>query len=120
VLQSFIIDFAITGRQLEARFDQGLVPFLIYVCALVFFLVSLRFVLGLSRWPLANLFLGALAYRGILAMETFLNTLEVQEFINSLVGDLVPLPYFSPMIFVFLGLLVYLYTFLSFLARRKV
>jgi hypothetical protein len=119
VLQSFIVDFAITGRQLDSRFHQGLAPFLIYVCALVFFLVSLRFVLGLSNWPLANLFLGALAYRGILAMETFLNTLEVQEVLNSLFGDLVPLSYFSPMVFVFLGLLICLYTFLSFLARRK-
>jgi hypothetical protein len=119
VLESFIIDFSITSRQMDSRFDQGLLPFLTYICALVFLLVSLRFVLGLSKWPLANLFLGALVFRGVLAMETFLNTLEVQEILNSLFGELVPLPYFSPLIFVFLGLLVCLYTFLSYLARRK-
>jgi hypothetical protein len=119
VLQSFVIDFSLTSGQLGDRFDQGLLPFLAYVGALVFLLVSLRFVLGISNWPLANLFLGALVFRGILAMEGFLNTLEVQDVLNTFLGDVLLLSYFTPLIFVFLGFLVYLYTFLNYLARRK-
>jgi hypothetical protein len=119
VLQSFIIDFALASRQMDLRFVQGLLPFMSYICALVFFLVSLRFVLGISNWPLANLLLGALVFRGILAMENFLNTPEVQDILNTFLGETIPLPYFTPLIFVFLGLLICLYTFLSHLARRK-
>jgi hypothetical protein len=124
VLRSFIIDFSLASRQLADRFVQvppqgGPLSFAIYACALVFFLVSLRVVLGLSNWPLANLFLGALVFRGILTTETFLNTREVQDILNSFVGDLIPPGYTSPLIFVFFGFLVCLYTFLSYLARRK-
>jgi hypothetical protein len=119
VLQSFSIDFSLASRQLVDRFSQGLFPFLVYTGALVFFLVSLRFIMGLSNWPLANLFLGALVFRGILIMETFLNSLEVQDVLNTFVGDTVPLSYFTPLIFVFLGFLVCLYTFLSYLAHNK-
>jgi hypothetical protein len=121
-LHSFIIDFSLASRQMLERFaapGAGLLSLLIYSCALVFFLVSLRFVLALSNWPLANLFLGALLFRGILAMEIFLNTREVQDILGSLLGELIPLPYISPLIFMFLGFLVCLYTFLSYLARRK-
>lgn len=122
VLESLDIDLSLASRQLSGRFDSpesGLIPFMIYTCALVFFLVSLRFVLDLSKWPLANLFLGALIFRGILSMETFLITPEPQEILHSLLGDLIPPLYTVPLIFVFLGFLVCLYTFLSYLARRK-
>jgi hypothetical protein len=121
VLQSLDIDLSLASRQLNGRFDSpgGLIPFMVYLCALVFFLVSLRFVLNLSKWPLANLFLGALMFRGILSMETFLVSPEPQEILDSLLGDLIPPLYTVPLIFVFLGFLVCLYTFLSYLARRK-
>jgi hypothetical protein len=119
VLQSFSIDFSLASRELLSRFSQGLLPFLIYTGALVFFLVSLRFIMGLSKWPLANLFLGALVFRGILIMEIFLNSLEVQDVLNTFVGETVPISYFTPLIFVFLGFLVCLYTFLSYLAHKK-
>jgi hypothetical protein len=123
-LQSFFIDFSLVSRHLVDRFTLapplgGALPFMIYVCALVFFLVSLRIVLDLSNWPLANLFLGALAFRGIVVMETFLNSREVQDILNSFLGDLIPPGCASPLIFVFLGLLISLYTFLHYLARRR-
>jgi hypothetical protein len=122
VLRSFVIDFSLASRQLTGRFTApqgGLPSFLIYVCALVFFLVSLRVVLGLSNWPLANLFLGALIFRGILTMETFINTREVQDILDSFLGDLIPPGYASPLIFVAFGFLICLYTFLNYLARKK-
>jgi hypothetical protein len=120
VLQSLDIDLSLAGDLLVSRFSSaGIVPFTVYVCALGFLLVSLRFVLGLSKWPLANLFLGALIFRGILSLETFLITREFQEILNDFLGDLIPPLYTAPLIFVFLGFLVCLYTLLSYLARRK-
>jgi hypothetical protein len=118
--RSLIVDFSLAGRQMLGRFaSPGTGSLLIYSCALVFFLVSLRFVLALSNWPLANLFLGALLFRGVLALEIFLNTQEVQDILESFLGELIPPPYISPLVFVFLGFLVCLYSFLSYLARRK-
>ncbi|MDR1444940.1 MAG: hypothetical protein LBI94_08690 [Treponema sp.] len=122
VFQSIDIDFSLASGQLGRRFDSpgsGIIPFMAYICALVFLLVSLRFVLGLSKWPLANLFLGALVFRGILSLETFLITPEFQEILNNFLEDLIPPSYTIPLIFVFLGFFVCLYTVLSYLVRRK-
>jgi hypothetical protein len=119
VLQSLDIDLSLVSRQLIGRFDTGILPFMVYLCALSFLLISLRFVLGLSRWPLANLFLGALIFRGILALETFLMTPEPLEILNGFFGDLIPPLYLVPLVFVFLGFLVCLYTLLSYLARKR-
>jgi hypothetical protein len=120
VLQSLDIDLSLVSGLLAGRFNStDIFPFMVYVGALCFLLVSLRFVLGLSKWPLANLFLGALIFRGILSIETFLVAPEPQEILNGFLGDLIPPLYMVPLIFVFLGFLVCLYTFLSYLARRK-
>ncbi|MDR1024686.1 MAG: hypothetical protein LBL56_03090 [Treponema sp.] len=124
VLQSFIIDLSLASREWVNRFDRGssgggLLPFLVYSGALVFLLASLRFALGLSNWPLANLFLGALIFRGILSLEVFLGVPEVEDVLNGLLGELIPPLYTAPLIFASLGFLVCLYSFLSFLARRR-
>jgi hypothetical protein len=118
-LQSLTIDFSLTGRQFALRFSEGLISFLIYGGSLIFLLASLRFILDLSNWPLANLFLGALAYRGILALETFLNTEEIQEFLASFLGNHIPVPFITPMCFCALAVLICLYTGLNRLARRR-
>ncbi|MDR0451218.1 MAG: hypothetical protein LBH26_08130 [Treponema sp.] len=118
-LQSLIIDFSLTGWQLAACFAEGPLFFLVYTAALVFLLASLRFILGLGSWPLANLFLGALVFRGILILETFLNSGEIRRFLADFVGDLIPPSFMSPLVFCFLGFLVCLYSGLNFLAVRK-
>jgi hypothetical protein len=120
-LRSLAIDLSLTGRQFEARLHEGFFPFLIYAGALVFLLVSLGFILKLSNWPLANLFLACLAFRGILAAETFLNSPEIQALLAGFLGDRFPLPlsWTVPLIFCFFGVLVNLYTFLVFLAKRQ-
>jgi hypothetical protein len=118
-LRSLAIDFSLTGRQFEARLREGLVPFLIYAGALIFLLVSLGFIMKLSNWPLANLFLGCLAFRGILAGEIFLNSPEIQDLFASFLENRLPLSYAVPLIFCVFGVLINLYTFLVFLARRR-
>jgi hypothetical protein len=119
LLQGLIIDFSLTGRQFVLRFAEGPRIFLLYIAALLFLLVSMRFILNLTNWPLANLFVGALAFRGILALDIFLNTGEIQGTLGSFVGDVVPPVFITPLLFFFLGLLACLYSGLHFLAVRK-
>jgi hypothetical protein len=118
-LKSIAVDFFLTGTQFESRLEQGFVPFFIYAGALIFMLASLGFILSVSNWPLANLFLGALAFRGVLAAETFLNSQEIQELFASFLGNRLPLSWTVPLIFCFFGVLVYLYTILAYLAKRR-
>jgi hypothetical protein len=120
-LQSIAIDVSLAGRQMESRREEGLDSFFIYLGALAFLLASLGFIQKLSSWPLANLSLGCLAFRGILAAETFLNSPEIQDLIASFLGDRFPLPpsWTTPLIFCLFGVLINLYTFLVFLAKRQ-
>jgi hypothetical protein len=90
-----------------------------YAGALIFLLVSLGFILKLSNWPLANLFLGCLAFRGVLAAETFLNSPEIQDLFAEFLENRLPLSYTVPLIFCVFGVMINLYTFLVFLARRR-
>jgi hypothetical protein len=118
-LRSLIIDFSLAGHELADRFAEGPRSFLIYALALIFLLSSLRFILDLGSWPLANLFLGALAFRGILILETFLDSRDIHGFLAGFIGDTIPPSLISPAVFSFLGLLVCLYSGLSFLITRK-
>jgi hypothetical protein len=116
-LNSLFIDFSLSAGQFEAREKEGLIPLGIYAAALILFLVSLRFILDIGNWPLASLFLGALAFRGVLAFDTFLNSGEIQDLLASFVGDRIPLAFISPLVFCTLGLLVLLYTALVHLVK---
>jgi hypothetical protein len=120
-IHSIFIDFSLTARQLDMRFLEGLFPFLIYAGGLILLLGSFRSLLRLSAWPLANLFLGALIFRGILSLETFLNQQETQLLISSFIGNRLPGAFITPLAFSCLGIFIILYTLLSYLAwgRRK-
>jgi hypothetical protein len=118
-LKSISIDLRLNSEILRRYYDEGLMPFLMYTGSLIFFLCSLIFIFKLSAWPLANLCLGCLAFRGVLALETFFNTVEIQETFDSFLQNRLPLPMVVPLIFCAVGLLAYLYSFLVFLARRQ-
>ncbi|MDR0602173.1 MAG: hypothetical protein LBG42_07290 [Treponema sp.] len=118
-LKNAAIDFSLAGERLKSRFAAGPVPFFVYLVPLVFLLVSLGFVFRPGRWPLANLLFGALVFRGILAAETFVNSPEVQNVFGSLLGNRIALPFAVPLLFTALAVLVNLYTFLVFVARKS-
>jgi hypothetical protein len=118
-ISSIAIDFDLVSREFKDRLGQSLFLFSVYAGALVFFLSSLRFLLELSQWPLANLFLGALAFRGILALEIFLDTPETKEFLKSFLGERLLGPVLTPLVFCVLGTLIVVYTLLINLARGK-
>jgi hypothetical protein len=117
LLNDFLVDSALVSDQFETRLDEGLISFAIYGGALIFLLVSLRFVLGLSSWPLANLFSGALVFRGILAFQTFIDSRTIQDFILTFFDNPIDNSIISPVIFTLLGLVILLYTFLVTLVR---
>jgi hypothetical protein len=117
LLQGLLVDSALVAEQLETRLDRGLLFFALYGGAVILLLSSLRFVLELSSWPLANLFCGALAFRGILAFQTFMDSRSVQTFIVAFFDNRIDGALLSPIVFSVLGLLTLLYTFLVSVAR---
>jgi len=118
-LTSLFIDVRLNAGMIQKTFAEGYIPFLIYTGSLIFFLCSLGFAIKVSVWPLANLFLGILAFRGILAFDTFLNSPEIQFILGSVLGNVVPASFVIPMIFTCLGLLIHTYSVLVFVARRR-
>jgi hypothetical protein len=119
LMNGLLIDSALAAEQFESRLDEGLIPFAIYAGALIFLLVSLRFVMDLSSWPLANLFSGALVFRGILAFQTFLDSRIIHDFLLAFVDGRIIGSLLSPVIFTGLALLILIYTLLVNLARGR-
>jgi len=113
------IDFYLGAAELRGRLGHSFLYFAIYAFSLILLLVSMRFVLDLSRWPLANLFLGALAFRGIVALEAFLNTREINSMIDSFLNERVAPMLITPSVFGALALLVIIYTLLIRIARPR-
>jgi hypothetical protein len=118
-LSGISADFAGSARVFKAWFDAGLVPFAVYAGSLSLFLISLGCLVNISFWPLANLFFGALAFRGALALEHFLNTAETHELLSSFAGNIIPESLINPIIFTVLGILILLYSGLVYLARGR-
>jgi hypothetical protein len=118
-LNSILLDFSLSSGQLDLRFGQGLIPFGIYAGSLILLLVSLGFIMELSRWPLANLFFGALVFRGVLALENRINTDTILNLAGSFLGARITPDLVSPLIFTTLTLVVILYTILAHFARSR-
>ena len=111
-------DINLNSIQLKNRFEEGLYPYLIYLAALIFLLSSFGFLLKISVWPLAGLFLGILTFRGILAIETFLNSNEVMEFYELIFKTIIPVTLIVPIIFAGFALLLNIYSVLVYASKR--
>jgi hypothetical protein len=118
-MTSLFIDFSLAAGQFRDRLREGLIPFSMYLGALCLLLSSLRIVMELTAWPLANLFLGALAFRGILAAGTFLDSGEIQQFIMGFLKTDIPRTTITPIVFCGLAVLVLLYTAAVTLAKGR-
>ena len=118
-LNSIAIDIRLNAEMFQKKFNEGLFSYLIYAGSLIFLLCSLGYAIKISVWPVANLFLGVLAFCGILALSTFLNTPEVQEITDSFLRGTISAARAVPLIFLGLGLLLHLYSFLVFIVRRR-
>lgn len=118
-LKSLVIDIRLSQEQLHNRFHEGVHSYFIYAGALIFLLSSLGFAIKFSVWPMANLFLGILAFRGILAVETFSNTPEMQEILSSFFQNIIPVSLAIPLIFFCFGVLVNIYAVLVYFSKRR-
>jgi hypothetical protein len=76
-LKDLSIDIRLNAEIFQKKFGEGFLPFFIYAGSLIVLLCSLGNAFKFSAWPLANLFLGILAFRAVLAVETFLNSPEM-------------------------------------------
>jgi hypothetical protein len=118
-LSSFLRDFDSTAAQFNSRFKDGFFPFILYVFSLVFLLCSLRFIMDISAWPLANLFLEMLVFRGVLALGSLLNSQGTLHFFTSFLGDRFPTMLISPVVFYILGVISILYTLRIHLRKNR-
>jgi len=118
-LKSLSIDIRLNAEMFQRKFTEGFFSYLFYTGTLIFLLCSLGYVIKFSVWPLANLFIATLAFRGVLALSTFFNTPEMQEIISSFLGNSLSATTALPLIFLGLGILINLYSFLVYAAKRR-
>ena len=118
-IQSLLMDFSLSAAELRGRLDQSLFYFGVYVFSLVLLLASMRFIFELSRWPLANLFLGLLAFRGILALESFLGGWEMSALIYYLFPQQFAAELIIPAAFCALAVLFMFYTLVIRVVRGR-
>jgi hypothetical protein len=116
-IKSIGIDFSLSAGELKSRFEANFFSFAFYAFSLILLLSSMRSLMEISQWPLANIFLGALVFRLILALETLLNTREINLLLASFLGKRTPPAFITPLVFCAIGILVLLYTLLTRIAK---
>ena len=113
-------DFDHSSRVFSLWYRDSFVSFGVYAGSLALFLVSLGCLINISFWPLSNLFFGALVFRGVLALESFLNQSNIHDLLVSFTGKIIHPSLINPMIFSVLAILILLYSGLVYLARGRV
>jgi len=119
-IQSVGIDFALSARELRTLFERSFLFFAAYAFSLILLLSSLRFLLDLSQWPLANIFLGAFVFRLILSFETFINSREINVMLDSFLAGRLPSTFITPAAFAAVSILIMLYTLLTGVVRYSI
>ena len=118
-IRSIAIDLALSAAVLKSRFQESLLSFVVYAFSLVLFLSSLRFMFDLSRWALANLLLGAIVFRAVLALESYLNTDQTKLLLDTILHRRFPIDFIVPMVFSAFAVLLIFYTLLHRAVRFK-
>jgi len=119
-LKDIDIDVRLNSEMFKRKFSEGIYSYLLYVGSLIYLLCSLGYAVKFSVWPLANLFLTTLVFRGILALDTFFNTKEIQQIAASYLQNRIPAVNALPYLFLCFGTLVNVFSLLVFAARRQV
>ena len=118
-IESMSIDFSLSAAELRTRLETGLSALAVYAFSLILLLGSLRFILELSHWPLANLFLGAVVFRFILALEILLNSRQINSLIFSFLQERVSPSMITPLVFCAMSVLVLFYTLIANIAKPR-
>lgn len=117
-MKTLLDKFTRAGEQCAARLRENVISFFFYILALAFCLSSLRFVFDLSSWPLANLFLGAILFWGVLELEILLDSGQVRSVIHTISGDFFPMFLLVPLALCLLGLVFLLLGFGNSLIKK--
>jgi len=118
-LKSLSIDIRLNAEMFQKDFNDGLNSWLIFVFSLVFLLCSFGYVIKMSVWPLANLFIGVLVFRGVLLLGTFLSSPEMQDIMDSFLKGNIPVSLAIPCVFLALGVLLHLYSGLVVIVKGR-
>jgi len=113
------VDINLNAGLFKLKYSEGFIPYAIYAGSLIFLLCSLGYAIKFSVWPLANLFLATLAFRGILAFSASFNSPHMQEIISSFIGNRFSSSLGLPLMFLAFGMLVNIYSLLSYAAKRR-
>ena len=111
------LDFLVI--QFRNRLMENFIPFIVYMISMVFLLSSLRFIMDISVWPLASLFLGILAFRGILSLDVWIESRSSQIFLILFLGDYLPSWLITPLIFYVIGMVFLILTIISAIKRKR-
>jgi hypothetical protein len=112
LLDSLLRDFSFVSDQFNIRQQKSFFSFIFYVFALIFLLSSLRPLMDISVWRMANIFLGIMMFRGVLLLERLLDSQEIYRFFGTFLGERFPRFLISPLLFCMLGILVIMGTVL--------
>jgi len=118
-LRSLSIDIRINAEMFQKNFAEGLHTWLIFIFSLVFLLCSFGYVIKMSVWPLANLFVGVLAFRGILLLGSFLGSPEMLDIMDSFLKGNIPASFIIPCVFLAFGILLHLYSGLALIVKGR-
>ena len=118
-LKSLDIDIRLNAEMFQQKFSEGIISYLIYVGSFIFILCSLGYLIKFSAWPLANLFLAMIVFRGIISLGTLLNTPEIHNVIGVFLNNKLLTSLALPLLFAGFGVLVYIYTMLTAAAKEK-
>jgi hypothetical protein len=119
LLGSMQVAFERVSRQFNARLSESPLSFYVYAVSIIFCLCCLRFVFNLSTWPLANLFLGALLFRGVLEIGNLFELEFARSFLLRFWIDEIPVSMLEPVLFCALGLLFTLAAGIAFLIKKR-
>lgn len=122
IIDSLIDDATMLGRYFSEYWSLGYIPFVIFLAFILYFLTSLRPIVSLSEWPLANLLTGLLLIRFSLWIQNFLLSEHIVQIIAKLSGPLLPaflIPYTGLLPLFLLGSILHVFAILLFLSKDK-
>jgi hypothetical protein len=105
-IQNSVDDFLSLADNFDRLQKTGFANLVAYIFGLVILLVSTRFIMDLSAWALANLFLGFIAFGGVLSLELFINASPYYKNLFSFAASRIPAPLLNASVLCLAGLLV--------------
>ena len=122
LIDSIIQDGKEIGIQFESFWHKGLIPFIIFLAALLYLLTSLGPIFTISGWPLANLLIGLLLVRFTLWIQLFIFSEPVVTVISAIIGSVLPDPMHTYTVLVpliLLGTLIHFFAFLLYASKDR-